>query len=735
MFLVLATIILIAGYFVYLKFFASKGTVDAFNTIPNDAVFIVETTNLSDAWITINNSDLWQYLIKTEYFSDLNEDINIVNSFIDSNSIADNILKNRKLIISGIMSTSAEWDFLFAVDLEEGSSTIKSLKSMSGLIPGFNVTKNNINVNGEDYEIVKLVDKNDNTFEVFVTFADNIMLVSFNGTVIQKSLEQLTDNHWQTDKKFTEIIQQIPGRKQFKLYLNYSMLNSFASTFLTTEDETISMLSSSLAYSIFNFEIADDLVTLEGFANLDTVGGSYVQALANVAPGKISAYQIMTNQAAAYISIAFDDYFTFYNNLMSEYSTNYPDDADDIETGLNLVKNIIKIDIENDLFAWIGNEVALFKIRPLSDLSKQEDIALVIHANDINLAKTGMENIVEQIRKWSPFRFKDYDHKGFTISYLKKKGFFKLFLGKIFEGIDEPYFTFIDDYVVFSNSKEVLHQIIDDYLTNQTLAGDEKFQDFIDEFDVKSNISAFINMPKMYPTLYFFTPLAKRNSLAENEELIKGFSRIGFQLISKSTFFKTTVLTQYDPNAYFEDLTQVIENETNADLFTDYVDTLGFLFTLPDTISDGDYKEYFDVDQRSIKHEGNIVNGTPDGVWRSYYESGNIKNSVTYSSGVPEGIAFFYYDDATNTQRAEVSFEEGVIVSTFKEYYNNGARKANILYKKGQKHGDAEFYYRTGEIKITGHYKDGLKNGKWKFFDENGNNIATEKWKNGTLKR
>lgn len=734
MFLIIAIVVAAGGYFLYLKYLAPKGSVDAFNTIPEDAVFIVETTNLSEAWITINKSDLWQYLIKTEYFADLNEDIEMVNSFIDSNSIADQLLKNRKLIIAGVLTTAADWDFLFAVDLEEGSGTIKSLKSLTGLISGFDVTKNQLSVGDEEYEIIKLVDQNDKDFEVFITFADNILLVSFDGSVIEKSLNGLNSNHWQSDQKFAEVIQQIPGRKQFKLYVNYSNVNDFTKTFLTSEDETISMLSQSLAYSIFNFDISGDLVTLEGFANLDSVG-SYVQALADVAPGKMTAYQIMTNQAAAYVSIAFDDYNTFYKNLMDEYSKNYPDDAEDIETGLNLVKNVIKIDIENDLFAWFGNEVALFKIRPLSDLSKEEDIALVIHANDIDLAQDGMKNIVKQIKKWSPFRFDDYEHKGFTISYLKQKGFFKLFLGKIFEGIDEPYYTFIDDYVVFSNSKEVLHQIIDDYLTGQTLANEPKFQSFLDEFDVKSNIAVFVNMPKMYPTLYYFTPADQKNELAENEELIKGISRVGFQLVSKNSYFQTQLLAQYDPDAYFEDLTQIIENETNADLFIDYVDTLGFVINLPDDVQDSDYVEYYDPDQKNIEYEGKIENGVCQGVWRSYYQSGNIMSSVTYTNGQPDGVAFFYYDDATNTQRAEVTFEEGQIVSTFKEYYDNGARKANILYKKGLKHGDAEFYYRTGEIKISGKHKDGLKDGKWEFFDENGDKIATEKWNKGSRKK
>ena len=734
MFFIIAIIVAIGGYLLYLRFFASVGTVDAFNTVPKEAVFIIETTNLSEAWTTINDSELWQHLTETEYFADLNKDIEMVNGFLDSNAVAELLLKNRKLIVAGIMASPKEWDFLFAIDLEEGSKTISSLNKMIDVIPGFTIKRTELKNDKDKYTIIQMTDDKDPKFKVFITFADNIALVSFNGSIIQKSIEQINDEHWKTNEKFVEIMQQIPRRKLFKIYANYSKIDEFTGTFLTKKDETIAMLSNSLAFSVLNFDVTSDKIILDGYANIDS-SGSYVHALVDVAPGKMTAYKIMTDQAAAYVSIAFDDYNTFYNNLMNQYKKDSPDDADDIEKALNLLKNIIKINIEEDFFAWIGNEIAMFKIRPLSTLSKQEDIVLAVHANDIELAKEGMKQIVKQIRKWSPFKFKTYDYKNHQISYLKQKAFFKPFFGKLFEGIDEPYFTFIEDFVVFSNSQEVLIQIIDDYIAGRTLSKDEKFQDFFDEFDVKSNIATFVMMPKMYQTLYYFTPAEDKSGLQDNQELIMSFANIGFQLVSKKNMFSTTLIAQYDPEAYFEDLTQKIEAEAQNDIFTQHIDTLGFKITFDKEIEDGEFVEYYDKDEINIKYEGKIVDGQLDGLWRTYYENGNIKSAVTYEHGLINGIAYFYYDDNTNTLRAEVNFEEDKCTGTYKEYYDSGARKANILYAGGIKDGDVEFYYRTGNIKIKGKYKDGLKNKKWTFYDDNGEEIYIEKWKNGEKKK
>lgn len=734
MYLILIGILAVGGYFIYIKFFASKGTVDAFNTIPDDAVFIVETTNLSQAWSTINDSELWQHLIETQYFGDLNDDIELVNTFLDSNAVAKLLFKDTKLIVAGVMSSPKEWDFLFAVDLEKGSTTFQSLNKIIDVIDGFKVTRTEFKNDNGKYTIIQLTDEKDSEFKIYITFAENVVLVSFNGGIIQKSLEQLYDNHWEKNKNFVEIMQQIPQRKLFKIYANYSKIDDFMGTFLTSEDKTITMLANSLAFSVLNFDVNKNQIILDGYANLDSVG-SYVHALANVEPGKLSAYKIMTDQSAAYVSIAFDDYFQFYNNLMNEYTENYPEEAKDIEKGLDLLKNVIKINIEEDLFSWIGNEIALFKIRPLSTVSKQEDIAFVIQTNDIEAAKDGMAQIVKQIRKWSPFKFKEYDYKNFEISYLKQKAFFKPFFGKLFEGIDEPYFTFIEDYVVFSNSQEILQQIIDDYIAGRTLSKDAKFQSFLDDFSVKSTISAFIMMPKMYPTLYYFTPTADRNDLKENEELIMSFARVGFQLVSKGKMFTTTLIAEYDEDAYFEDLTGKLETEAQSDIFTYYIDSLGFIISFEDNMEDGEYAEYFDENNKDVRIEGKIADSKPDGLWRTYYEDGHIESAVTYDHGEVNGIAYFYYDDVENTLRAEVTFEDNKCIGTYKEYYDNGARKANILYRKGTKDGEAEFYYRTGNIKIEGKYNNGQKDGKWVFYSENGEKLTVEKWKNGEKKK
>ncbi len=724
------------GFFVYKTFFQSKKSIDAFAAIPEDAIFIVETTNLMKAWSDISSSDLWQYLMQTSYFSDVNKDIEKIDKYIKSNSIASTILKNRKLIMSAHMISAVGWDFLFTIDLKEAARTIGSLESAIGLIDGYTIDKKEFKPEkGEAYEIIQLTNEEDKNDKIFISFVDNVILVSFTGVIIERAILQKEDKHWDFNKKFQEVMTELGARKLFKVYFNFSLLGQFSKSFLTEEDETMKMLSESLAFAIFDINIKGKKLSLEGLANIDSTT-SYVKALADVEPGKMRAYEILTDQTAAFVSICFSNYKTFHNNLLNQYRKDSPEDVEEIEGYIKKVNKIFNIDIDKDLFGWIGQEISVFKIRPMDAESREEDIVIAINATDIDDAKTGLDHITRQVRRRTGIKFDEIEYKNYKINHLAEKGLINVILGKFMEGIDKPYFTYIEDYVIFSNSLSTVMQVVDDYIAGKTMSHSKEFQSFIDNFSPKSNISVFIQMPKMYTTLYYYTPEKSRADFDENKEMILSFARIGFQLVSTGKMFKTTLLAEYDENALADDEVNKLLQETTDDGFGGEIDSMSFKIEIPigNLETDGAYKEYFDDDSTEIKIEGAIQDNKINGLWRTYYSTGHLRSSVNYKDGKIDGIAYFYYNDEVNSKRAEITYEQDQIIGFYLEFYDNGAQKSKIEYKKGERHGKGEYYYKTGRIKRDGKFKNGLEEGKWKFYNEAGEVIKKVKYKKGVMK-
>lgn len=200
---------------------------------------------------------------------------------------------------------------------------------------------------------------------------------------------------------------------------------------------------------------------------------------------------------------------------------------------------------------------------------------------------------------------------------------------------------------------------------------------------------------------------------------------------------------------------------------------------------------YYDSGKKSS--EGYLVNGQPNGYWKTYYENGNIKSEgnrkknllsgvwkfytegevlsleITYKEGKKdgekrnykdsviisielfkedkkEGITAFYYSDGK--LRKEVPFEDDKESGIGFEYAYEGTIQTLLTYKSGvlvkqqkinrkdkigRKQGLFMTFYENRKTKSEGTYKDDLKHGYFKYYDRKGSLLRTERYINGIL--
>ena len=715
------------GYMGYRQFTATDEKTNAFALVPRDAAFVVETENLSTAWTTLSRSELWQYLKTTEYFSDINEDLLLVDKFLKDNVIADKLLSGRKLVVAGCLVPPDNWDMLFLVDLESISAYFNDFKTTLKHIEGYKYssTEKTLAQTEKKVEVHTLQSNDDPNYKITITLINNVLAASLEPSLINTLINKYEDGFWENNQNFQLVNSGLSNRNMFKLYVNWPQCPAMYKLFSTESNDILEMLSTSLTYSALQMDLQNEQIDFSGYTSLDSIY-SYVRAFSAVGPGKSRGQEIISNQTAAYISLGFSDFNKFYEGLLKEYERGNKKEMDDMKRLISVAEKLLGISIQNDLLGWVGNEIAVCKLRPLSDKSRDIDIAALFHASDINKAKQGLGNIVTHIKRRTPVKMEIEPYKNFEINYLGGvKGIFKMFLGKLFSQLEKPYFTYIEDYVVFANSQEVLHQIIDDYLNGRIMSKDEKFSDFRDEFDRKSNISVYLQMPKLYEMLYKYAPLDDKKSIEENKDIICSFARFGFQLSNDNGLFRSNMLIQYDSLARQKDMEEfaeaMIENETDFN-----IDSLNFIVTLPnDTIfSDGKARINY-PDTARLNFEGTISDERPQGIWRTYYVSGNLMATGNYDNGRLNGTFYFYRDAYHQTQAlAEVNYKNNVLNGNFKEYYADGTIKSDITYENGKKNGMAYYYRPNGKLRLTQKYKNDEKSGKATVYDVKGKKVG-----------
>ena len=721
LYIILVVIVGAGAFFGYL-YFSKGGERNAWSVIPSDAVFIIETKNLNKGWNMLSNSKIWEHLMANEYFSDINEDAMYADSMLTDNDFVGKMLKDRQLVVSAHIIPGPDFDFLFVIDVEKASL----IPGKQTLIEQFGYTVNDRKVEGGT--ILEMMD--DESREIlYVAFVENLLVGSYTRTLVEDALLEKDDKYWINQPNFLKVKDEISSGQMFNFYFNYAILPEYLKIYLSEESETINSLADAMAFSALNITLDGNRLGFTGYSNINDSISSYIKALSQIEPGRMGAYNIISDQAAMYLSICFEDFDQFFNKLQGEYAASNEEDFESYSGQLSKIEKWFKINIQKHFFSWIGNEIALVKLKPTTAGAREEDVVVVIQTRDMGIMDEGLSFIAKQVKRRSPVKFKTVHYRNFEINYLEMKGFFKLLFGKLFDKLERPYYTYIEDYAVFCNSQKLLQNFIDDYVEGRTLSHREKFMDFKNEFSDKANLSVFIQTPKIYQHIYFYGKDDAREGIRENKDLILSFARIGFQLVNEGDVLKTTLFADHDEEALLDEELEKMEKEVFNQINTEYFDSLAFKPDIPEPVvtEDGLYKSYYT--DSVIKFEGNIADGQPEGLWRSYYQSGSIMSTVNYEDGKANGTAKFFYDNVDQTVKAEVVFEDDKIIDVYKEFYDNGARKANIEYKNGVKHGDALFFYMNGAMKIEGKYKNGKKRGKWKFYDEDGEIYNKERMK------
>ena len=690
----------------YMLFIKKPSQLTPLEYVPNDAVYILETDNLTDAWQQVSRSSVWKHLVQDKAFDFLKDTDQMLNELLLNNKTAKTLLKDRPITMSAHLTALKDYEFLYIIDLEKAANFNFLMEKLLKQVSDYSFSKL-----ANHTFVLKPKDKKAST--IYVKTQENLLVVSLNAKLVAKVQKQ--EQNWLNNAEFTKVSSEISKNKLVNFYFNYNRLPNYLRVYMD-DVEAAKSLAKQLDYAAFDLSQDDELINMQGFTKTK-VGASYLNALLDVKPGKLQAHHIISDKMALYVAVTFKNYKIFYESMLGQYASDNKNTVNSYRAGIRKAENFFNIDVNRDVFDWIGTEIALVNVQ--TEANKTTDALAVIHTNDIDKAKERLTFISEQIRKKSPFKFKKYSFHNYEINYLYSKGFFELLFGKLFQKIQKPYFTYIADFVVFSNSEKALQAFITDYTKGHILSHDEKFMNFKDELASKATLTVFVQTPKLYANLYKNANASTKNQLKEKEQLLLSFNRIAFQLKSNNELFNTQLLIDQDQEAPMQQKLENLLRLADESVHVDYFEYVQFKTLVKDTVADGYYKAYY-KNTKQLKLEGNILDHKPDGLWRSYYASGNTQYAAHYDSGSLDGEATFFYDNKEASPKVILYYSNDFIDGNYKEFYKNGQEKVFLHYNNGVRSGKAAYYYPSGQLKLVGKYKKGKQKGKWLYYDTQG---------------
>ena len=678
---------------IWLAFYKDAGRYKITQALPENAVFTVEIPSFNHIHESLSRNRIWQSLKTYPYFEAYHDYFERADSLCKVYPTLKRMLTDRPVSISCYEVTSFNYDFLYVCDLGK-LNVIRTFEGMVSVLLNngdLKITK----LKGEGEKFHELTGKG---FKLYFAIKGNLLITSCSRELVERSLSAC--------EGLVKIKKDLPGGDAV-IDVDHkrigNAIDAFLETASITEEEPL------LDFTRLVLQLNDRNLRFSGITKSNRDVFSILNLL-NRTKGKASGIdRIAGEHTAAYVSWCFSSFSELQKILIENYRSEREEDYKAIERSVGKINRFLNLDILDLFTSWVGHEIALIK-PALDEENRQDNIILAIQANDIIYARDQLNYLMEQIDRKTPVREKAMEFNGYKIHYFSLKGFFKLFLKSKFNRLDRPYYTFIGDYVVFSNSPLSLAEMIRDYLLGKTLAHDEEYIGLMQDLGNGSNIYGYINTSNAYDFLYHDLKSDARQELENNKDAFLSFEVIGLALSAQGEDFKTNVIANFNKNAPEEYKIRELNRELEKQI--DRIESGFYYPNIPDSIAVG-VKDFYVYKTSLFTVKGALKDGDPDGCWSIYDPLGKMIGLFPYEEGKINGEARFFYKDGK--LQGKVVYRKGEI-QFYKEYFPDGTLKLEMPYRKGMRHGVVRFYYKTGHLLCEGRYKKGHPVGKWHYY-------------------
>ena len=642
----LGLIVLYLCYLAYIFILSPKTNLQSIYLIPKDAVFIIESEQPVESWEQISKSEGWRHLKKNAYFSDLTENIQRVDTIFNNNHKLFEFFDNRSLFISIHMISPKDYGIFYVLDLKR-IAKLQLLKTYLNTLldDGYVLSKRTYH----EHEILEVHDR-ESKETMYLAFIKNQLVASYTHTLVEASIDQYSEPVLGRNLNFLEINQKVGHEDLFRMYVQYHYFDDYVQMYSDRPSDWVKRVSENFLFSGFYFDLDENsTLTANGYTNISGVNEYYLEALQKSGTAKRSVPEVAPASTALYISYGFDSFAEFYKNF-EIVQQNDPEQFESYQTSIAKVEKFLKIDVKERFISWIGDEIAVLQIQ--SHINKgKNDMALVLKANDAEAAKTHLDFVVEQIRKKTPVKFKAVNYKDYEINFLSIKGFFKMLLGGRFDEFDKPYFTQIDDFVIFSDSPNTLKGIIDKVSEGEILATSKEFKSFDEKFDSESTVLVYSNVPLLFDNMYALADAPTKQKMLKNKDFIICFPQVGLQLTPEDDLFESRLVLKYQDVG---EVKKAMKQEGSVDITT-VKKPVSDSMEITDAIFD--LKPIYPTDLNAKS-------------FRKQYSNGNTWFEVDLKDGLKHGRYEEFYPDGTRKIRGR--FREDKQVGTWRYYDKTG---------------------------------------------------------------
>ncbi|MEE4312429.1 MAG: DUF3352 domain-containing protein [candidate division KSB1 bacterium] len=517
--------------------------------IPYDTEFIITIDDPIQFWNDFEDSQLWERFRDSKMASQTRLMFDEIRKNIGSerNRKLMRMLFNRDVSIL-ISEQDGEYHYALLANIGLKSKLIQFANSTKGLIlpQSKDIKYEQIEHNGREIELIRLLE---NRQEIAYTFINNIVIISDRLELVKrctmtsdKMLISIDDN-----RAHNRIQSRLDKNDKLRIYVNSPVVfKRLLRSFVAPVNPFVQDLLSGSEFMGISASFKGEGLLLTGLSAMKE--DNELMQLLSGSIQQSAIFDKIPPSAWGMITLTFDSFDKIWafttDQLKNDRST-----WNEFEKSRQDLKNDLGIDIEKDLLSWVGKEFGAMGMPP-SYYGDQGKTVLWIAANDKSNALESLDRIKKAIEIRLPLLFKEKKYKEFEISYLDLPLFLKIFFNPIFQRITKPYWTMIDDYVLFSDDINSLKSLIDAYRTKQNITKTADFEELKKQLPEENSLFTYLEMSAALSSIRTYLDRNAVQTLNQWKPYLLKFKSMGLSLNEEKSDIQTMVylhLKQAEP--------------------------------------------------------------------------------------------------------------------------------------------------------------------------------------------
>ncbi|MFM7023113.1 MAG: DUF3352 domain-containing protein [Flavobacteriales bacterium] len=536
---IIAVLLAAAGVLAYLFYFEKEDVKVqlTLNAIPENAGLILRASDPFAKWEEIKSKgEYWKDFSSLPGVAALDSQITYFAKAFKMNGKLRAMLENGEpAFLSFHMTGVHERSVLFSFHCTDAGAVQELQKVMN--------QGDSLKTSSRTYEGVEIFDSQDATGRGHsIAYSDGILVISPSPILVEDAVRYLKHGSpLVTNPAFIKVFKAADPNASANIFVNYKKLPDIISSLVNTDfTQDLQDLSNFGSWSEIDINLKPDGLLLNGFTYEPDSVSTYLKLFSGQKPQKITLTSVLPENTAFFMYYGIEDFDAFkkgYKKYLSATKNLY-----DFEKSMAAIVTDYDINIEDDIYPWVGNEACLLMTQSQSEVYKQSAY-FVIHASDIELADSKLKEMQAKINPAAELiEFQGYKIENLGLDYFLPKAF-----GNMAGMIDHTYYIVVEEYVVFANDAGALKHFINSYIGGKTLAKDARFMQFMEQFSDNSNFMTYLNF-KMAGNLW-------KPFLAE--ELFKGiephldtvakFEAMAYQLSSNGNLLYSNAYLKYNP--------------------------------------------------------------------------------------------------------------------------------------------------------------------------------------------